>query len=59
MLTWLSAHTGDILVLAILVAIVTGIIVTMVRNKKKGKPSCGGNCENCGGCCSYKKDSEK
>ena len=34
----------------ILAAIVGGIIWKMVKDKKSGKHSCGGNCANCKSC---------
>lgn len=41
---------GNIIVTLILVAIVAAIIVNLVRNKRKGKSSCGGNCAHCASC---------
>lgn len=41
---------GNILVTLILVAIVAAIIVNLVRNKRKGKSSCGGDCSHCASC---------
>ena len=52
MLAWLSAHYGDILVLAVLALIVGGIIWNMIRNKKKGKTGCSG-CSGCSSCTGY------
>ncbi len=48
MISWISDNIGTIVISLILIAIVAGIIVKMVRDKKKGKSSCGCNC----GCCS-------
>jgi len=43
---------GTILILLILVAIITLIIFSMIRDKKQGKSViCGVNCKSCGGCC--------
>ena len=53
MLAWLSAHYGDIVVLAVLALIVGGIIWNILRNKKKGKTGCSG-CSSCTGCSSCK-----
>ena len=50
MITWLSDNIGTIVISLILVAIVAGIIFKMVRDKKKGRSSCGCNC----GCCALK-----
>ncbi len=38
---------GTILVLAILIAIVAGIIRSMIRDRKHGCSSCGAGCANC------------
>ncbi|MCI5620004.1 MAG: FeoB-associated Cys-rich membrane protein [Lachnospiraceae bacterium] len=43
---------GTFIVLGILILIVIAIIVSMVRDKKKGKSlQCGGDCSRCGGHC--------
>ncbi|MBE5908665.1 MAG: FeoB-associated Cys-rich membrane protein [Lachnospiraceae bacterium] len=42
---------GTAVVLAVLVAAVGGIIYKMVKDKKSGKNSCGGDCGHCGGGC--------
>ncbi|MBK6090044.1 FeoB-associated Cys-rich membrane protein [Ruminococcus difficilis] len=49
MLTWISENIGTIFVCAVLIAIVTAIIVSMVRKKKQGK-SVVCNCGNCKTC---------
>ena len=49
MLQWLQAHWGDILVLLVLGACVTGIVLSMRRDRKKGHGCCGG-CSGCSGC---------
>ena len=41
---------GTIIVGLILVLIVALIIRSMVKDKKSGKSSCGGNCGACGAC---------
>ncbi|MBQ9948762.1 MAG: FeoB-associated Cys-rich membrane protein, partial [Oscillospiraceae bacterium] len=45
MFEWLMTHTGDILVLGVLAAVVGVIIFKMVRDKKAGKSHCGCGCE--------------
>lgn len=58
MLAWLSANWGTILVLLIVIGIVALSVRTMIRDKKKGCSSCGGNCGHCaaaGMCHSTKK----
>ena len=51
MLTWFSANLINIVLTAIVVLIVVLLIFVMVRDKKAGKSSCGGNCASCGGNC--------
>lgn len=42
---------GTIIVSVILIALVSAIIVYMVKTKRSGKhPSCGGNCGSCKAC---------
>ena len=45
-MTW-----GSILVLAVIAVIVAAGIVKMIKDKKSGKSSCGGDCSSCGGAC--------
>lgn len=47
MLTWLAGNIGTIIVCAVLIVIVALIVANMIRNKKKGKSSCGCGCSNC------------
>lgn len=47
MLAWLSQNLGTIAVLLIVAAILIGIIVKMVKDKRKGNSSCGCGCSNC------------
>lgn len=49
MFTWISNNIGTIIICAVLIAIVTAIIVSMVRKKKQGK-SVVCNCGNCKDC---------
>ena len=46
-MNWLTDNLGTIVISAILVLIVALIIVKMVRDKKKGKSTCGCGCSNC------------
>lgn len=41
---------GTIVVGIIVLAIVGGIVWSMVRNRKRGMGSCGGDCSKCRGC---------
>ena len=47
MIGWIMGNIGTIVVILILTAVVTGIVFIMIRDKKQGKSSCGGNCANC------------
>ena len=54
MLSFISANIGTIVVLLVLAAVVTAIIVKLVRDKKAGKNVvCGGDCSKCHGGCSH------
>lgn len=50
MLQWISANIGTILISLVLLAAVALIIRSMMRDKKQGKSSCGGNCAGCAAC---------
>lgn len=47
MLEFLSQNIGTIAVLAIVIAIVAGIVAKMIKNKKQGKSGCGCGCDGC------------
>lgn len=47
MLSWLTANIGTVLIVLALIAIVTGVIVKLRRDWKKGRTSCGCGCEHC------------
>ncbi len=53
MLSWISSNIATILISLVLIAIVAIIIRSIVKDKKKGKSLCGGNCGHCpmGGSC--------
>ena len=57
MLAWLSENIATIIICAVLIAVVAAIIVSMIRDKKKGKSSCGCGCADCpmSGSCKPKK----
>ena len=50
MLTWLFANWINIVLVTVLVLIVGLLLCGMIRDKKAGKSSCGGNCASCGAC---------
>ena len=47
MLAWLTENIATMMICAVLIAVVAAIIIGMVRNKKKGKSSCGFGCADC------------
>ena len=47
MLNWIGANGSTFLVAGILAAVVAAIVIHLVRNKKKGKSSCGCGCADC------------
>ena len=50
MLAWFSANLINIVLVAVLVLIVGLLLRGMIRDRKAGKSSCGGNCASCGAC---------
>ena len=57
MLAFISDNIATIIICAVLIAAVAAIIVGMVKNRKKGKSSCGCGCADCpmGGTCHFNK----
>ncbi len=47
MLAWIAENIGTILITAALVLIVALITRKLIKDKKKGKSSCGCNCAHC------------
>ena len=47
MIVWLTENFATILISITLVAVITLIIMSMVKGKKHGKSSCGCNCAHC------------
>ena len=47
MLTWLSANIGTVLITLLLIAAVAAAVAKLLRDKKKGRSSCGCGCKNC------------
>ena len=52
MLDFIVDNLGTILITVVLVTILASIVVKLVRDKRKGKSSCGGNCAHCALGCS-------
>lgn len=61
MLAWITENLATIIICAVLLAAVAAIIAGMIRNKKKGKTSCGCGCSTCSmsGSCHSAKQPEK
>ena len=49
---WIADNIGTILITLFLLLIVTGIVLVIIRDKKRGRSSCGGNCAHCKMCTS-------
>ena len=47
MFDWIAQNLGTLLISAVLIAIVTSIIISLIRQNKRGKSSCGCNCAHC------------
>lgn len=50
MLEFLQNNWGSLLVGAVVLAVVVLIVIKLVRDRKAGKFTCGGNCGSCGAC---------
>ncbi len=50
MFAWLFANLINIALIAVIALVVGLLIRSMIRDKKAGKSSCGGNCASCGAC---------
>lgn len=61
MLTFIKANIGTIIVVLIVAAAVCAIIVKLVKDKKRGKSTCGcgGDCCNCHAGCSHAQNVQK
>lgn len=47
MLAFLAENLATIIIAVIVIGILAAIIAKMIKDKKKGKTSCGCGCENC------------
>ena len=48
MLHWIGANLSTILISIFLIAIVILISLSLIRQKRQGRSSCGGSCAHCG-----------
>ncbi|MDE5671723.1 MAG: FeoB-associated Cys-rich membrane protein [Eubacterium sp.] len=47
MLAFLTENLATIIIAVIVIGILAAVIAKMIKDKKKGKTSCGCGCENC------------
>ncbi|MBR6880894.1 MAG: FeoB-associated Cys-rich membrane protein [Clostridiales bacterium] len=52
MISWIYDNIGTILISSVLVLAVIGIIISLVKDKRAGRSTCGGNCAHCKMCSS-------
>ena len=50
MFIWLSANLINIALVALIVLVVGLLLRGLIRERKAGCASCGGNCASCGAC---------
>ncbi len=50
MLEFLQNNWGSFAVGAVVLAVIVLIVMKLVRDKKAGRYTCGGNCGSCGAC---------
>ena len=50
MISWIMGNIGTIIITFFLILMVTGIIISLTKDKKRGISSCGGNCAHCKMC---------
>jgi hypothetical protein len=44
---WIADNIGNIVIITLLVLMVIGIVMKLIKDKRKGKSSCGCNCGHC------------
>ncbi len=54
MIVWLAQNIGTIIILMGLIATVAAIVYVLIKDKKQGKSTCGGNCAHCKMCTACK-----
>ena len=47
MAAWLGANIGNIIVIAILLAVIALAVRSIIKDRKSGRGSCGCGCANC------------
>ena len=59
MFSWISDNAVTIIALAILLIVIGITVFSLIKDKKKKKGGCTGNCQSCGMNCSYIKNNNK
>lgn len=54
MLEFLQNNWGSFAVGAVVLAVIVLIVMKLVRDKKAGRYTCGGNCGSCGACSGHR-----
>ena len=47
MFNWISENIGNIIAIVILAAVIAAIVIHLIKQKKRGKSSCGCSCSSC------------
>ena len=47
MFAWIAANAVTLILALVLIAAVVGIVLLLVRDKRKGKCTCGASCAHC------------
>lgn len=50
MTDFIQEYAGSIAVGAVVIIIVAAVVIGMIKDKRSGKSSCGGDCSRCHGC---------
>jgi hypothetical protein len=61
MLAWLSEYLGTVIAALVLLAVIIAVVISLARDKKAGRSTCGANCAHCamaGSCHNAKKDGQ-
>ena len=56
MIEFLVNNIGTIVIAAMVLAVLCFAVRSIIKDKKKGQCSCGGNCGSCGMNCAYRKN---
>lgn len=58
MFAWIADNTAAIIAVSGVIVLVGAAVFSLVRDKKRNKGGCTGNCASCGMGCSYGKKKE-